>query len=359
MRRLTRLPRRRGRSLAAPATAPRPRCGSPARAAAWWRWPRARAAPTPSSPRVPARSRSGSCAPTAARATSLGAFGVPGADYADVAAGAAGPLIVFARPTTAGYAYESTGLGAAAALGQGTGAPVLALDGTTRIAAYPDDDGDAAISRDGATTVLTSTGPALRTTPLDAVVSDGSPLVLARVQSRTRSQLRVLGPGAPGRAGRLGPRAAAARGLDHPRRRGRSTSPTATARGGSCSPPPRRAPAPAGRAGGCACAGTLNGAPAVARAGLRTIVATSQRVGRRYRIFLTTVGPAGAFLRPAHARGRIRPRPARRDRPGRPRLRRPGPTARAVARAAPRCCAECSEAAVAGGRFGSYDRTPA
>ncbi len=44
--------------------------------------------------------------------------------------------------------------------------------------------------------------------------------------------------------------------------------------------------------------GPLNGAPAVARAGLRTFVATSQRVGRRHRLFLTSVGPAGTFLDP-------------------------------------------------------------
>src|SRR5215207_5295539 len=68
----------------------------------------------------------------------------------------------------------------------------------TRIAAYPDDEGNAALSRDGAATTLTSTGPLLRSTPLD--VTGSAPLVLARVQSRTRSQLRVLGPGAPAAA---------------------------------------------------------------------------------------------------------------------------------------------------------------
>jgi len=228
-------------------------------------------------------------------AASLGAFGVPGADYADVAAGAAGPLVVFARPTTSGYAYESSGLGAAARLGEGTGAPVLALDGTSRIAAYPDDDGDAAISRDGATTTLTSTGPALRTTPLDAVVADGSPLVLARVQSRSRSQLRVLGPGAPAAPIASAPglrslEASIARddeGIHVAYRDGArqlvlaSAAPSAGARWAR-----RRLPV----------RGPLNGTPAVARAGLRTIVATSQRVGGRYRIFLTTVGRAGVFL---------------------------------------------------------------
>lgn len=231
------------------------------------------------------------------RAASLGAFGVPGADYADVAAGAAGPLVVFARPTTDGYAYESTGFGASALLGEGTGAPVLALDGTTRIAAFPDDDGDAALSRDGSTTTLTSTGPALRNTPLDAVVAGGSALVLNRVQSRGRSQLRVLGPGAP-----------AAPVVSLPGLRSLEASITRDDEGVYVAyrDGARRlvlasaAPGPGARWSRrrLRVRGTLNGAPAVARVGLRTIVATSQRVGRRYRILLTTVGPAGAFLDP-------------------------------------------------------------
>jgi hypothetical protein len=230
-------------------------------------------------------------------ATSLGAFGAPGADYADVAAGAAGPLTVFARPTTSGYAYESSGFGASERLGEGTGPPVLALDGTARIVAYPDDDGDAALSRDGSTTTLTRTGPALRTTPLDAVVSGGSPLVLARVQSRTRSQLRVLGRGAPARpvASVPGMRALEASiTRDAERiyvayRDGARRLVLATAAPGTGARWSRRR---------LRVRGTLNGAPAVARVGLRTLIATSQRVGRRYRIFLTSVGPAGAFLDP-------------------------------------------------------------
>ncbi|MEO8690260.1 MAG: hypothetical protein ABI611_18840 [Solirubrobacteraceae bacterium] len=230
-------------------------------------------------------------------ATSLGAFGVPGADYADVAAGAAGPLTVFARPTTDGYAYESTGFGASALLGDGTGAPVLALDGTTRIAAYPDDDGDVAVSRDGSATALTSTGPALRNTPLDAVVTDGSPLVLARVQSGSRSQLRVLGPGAPAAP------VVSVRGLrpleatiarDDVRisvayRDGARRLVLASA---AASPTARWSHRR------LRVRGTLNGAPAVASSGLRTFVATSQRVGRHYRVLLTTVGPAAAFVDP-------------------------------------------------------------
>ncbi len=128
---------------------------------------------------------------------SFGAFGVAGADYADVAAGASGALVAFARPTSSGYAYESSaftagGFGAPAVLGEGTGRPVLGLDGETRIAIFPDDRGDAAIavrraSGEASTMPLTSTGPALRNTPLDAVIAGGRALVLDRVQSRGRT----------------------------------------------------------------------------------------------------------------------------------------------------------------------------
>jgi hypothetical protein len=84
-------------------------------------------------------------------AADLGAFGGSGADYADVAAGAAGPVIASARPTSDGYAYDSAAFtagrfAAPAVLGEGTGPAVLGLDGATRVAVFPDDDGDAAIT---------------------------------------------------------------------------------------------------------------------------------------------------------------------------------------------------------------------
>ena len=125
-------------------------------------------------------------------ATSLATFGSPGAEFADVAAGSGGSVAVFGRPTSDGFSYE---LANGAGLGEGTGPPVLALDGATPFAAFPDNDGDAVLARgpDDITT-LTRTGPALRHAPLD--VADG-PLVLDLVQSGNRSELRVLGPGAP------------------------------------------------------------------------------------------------------------------------------------------------------------------
>jgi hypothetical protein len=242
-------------------------------------------------------------------AADLGAFGVPGADYADVAAGAAGAVITYARPTSDGYAYQSAAFSAGrftspALLGEGTGPAVLGLDGATRVAVFPDDDGDAAIALSGAAAMpLTDTGPALRHTPLDAVVADGRALVLDQVQSRTHSQLRVLGPDAPGEP------VTSVRGL--------RPLAASIARAGdrvyvAYSDGPRRlALATADAHAGARWShrrlrvrGELSGAPAVARYGLRTLIATSQRIGGRYRVFLTTVGPAGAFLDPlSHSGG--------------------------------------------------------
>ena len=128
-------------------------------------------------------------------ARSLSTFGSPGAEFADVAAGPGGSVAVFGRPTSDGFSYELAG---GQELGEGTGPPVLALDGATPFAAFPDNDGDAVLGRgpDDITT-LTTTGPALRHAPLDVT---GGPLVLDLVQSGTRTELRVLGPGAPAAA---------------------------------------------------------------------------------------------------------------------------------------------------------------
>jgi hypothetical protein len=128
-------------------------------------------------------------------------------------------------------------------------------------------------------------------------VAGGRALVLDRVQSRARSELRVLGPDAPGEPVASAPggrplEASIARDDDRVyvaysdgarRLVLASAVPHAGARWSH-----RR----------LRVRGPINGAPAVARVGLRTLVATSQRVGRGYRVFLTTVGPAGAFLDP-------------------------------------------------------------
>jgi hypothetical protein len=160
---------------------------------------------------------------------------------------------------------------------------VLTPDGI----AYPDDDGDVVLGA----TPLTQTGPLLRHAPLDAAAG---PLILDLAQSRTRTELRVLGAQAPAAPvvstrGLKAIEATIARDDDRIYVAYRSgdrltlASAPATA-GGRWS---RRRLRTRGR---------LNGAPAIARTGLRTVVATSQRVGGTYAIFLTTAGPAGTFL---------------------------------------------------------------
>ncbi len=203
----------------------------------------------------------------------LGVFGSRNAKFADVS----GRHAVFARPTSTGFVYETA---AGTVLDEGTGPPVLAPEGLV----YPDADGDAVLGE----TALTHSGPALRHAPLDAV--DG-PLVLDLVQSARRTELHVLGPDAPPgpitsvRGLRAIPATIARDGraiFVAYRVRNRLT--LATARpGGRWSR--RRL-----RAGG-----QLNGAPAIARSGLRTFIATSRRVHRRRSLYLTTVGPAGTF----------------------------------------------------------------
>ena len=352
-RRCTRVAARRGASLlaAAPRSAARGACGSPARAAALvalGRRPGQRR--TPWSPRAPRAKPFRLVRSDGRRAISLGAFGAPGADYADVAAGAAGPRsAVFARPTTDGYAYESAGRGAPERLGEGTGAPVLALDGTTRIAAYPDDDGDAAISRDGADDDAHD-APARRCAPRRSTSSSPTapararpravahPLAAARARAR-RARPRRSSP-SPG-CGRSRPRSrATARRVLRRLPRRRAAARARHRRAG--------APAPAGRGGGCACAGRSNGAPAVAarRAAHDRRHEPARRAPLPHLPDHASGPPAPSVRRLTRAAGGSDLAAARRDRPGRPRLRRLDPPPRAVARAAPRCCAECSEAAV-------------
>jgi hypothetical protein len=225
------------------------------------------------------------------RATSLGGFGSLGAEFADVAAGPDGPVTVFARPTSEGFEYETTG---SVGLGEGTGPPVLALDGDQPLVAYPDQDGDVVLG----TTPLTDSGPVLRHAPLD--VADR--FVLDLVQSSTRSQLRVLGgPDEPlVSAPRLTTiQATIAReggSLYVAYRIGqRLTLATAEARPGARWSRRR-----------LKTRGELNGAPAVIRANGRTLVATSQRTPKRRSVYLGTrrlTRPHGSDLSPLAAKG--------------------------------------------------------
>jgi hypothetical protein len=229
------------------------------------------------------------------RASSLGGFGSLGAEFADVAAGAHGPVTVFARPTSEGFEYETTG---SVGLGEGTGPPVLALDGDAPLVAYPDEDGDVVLG----TTPLTDSGPVVRHAPLD--VADRFVLDLA--QSITQSQLRVLGgPDEPVASARgVTPiEATIARDDTHlyvAYRIGDRLA-LATARASADARWTRRR---------IATRGELNGAPAVVRAGGRTLVATSQRTPHRRGIYLTTgartrrlTKPRGSDLSPLAAKG--------------------------------------------------------
>ena len=329
--------------LAARGRGAAPTRGCPARAAASWRSPRgAGRRATPSSPTgAPAtkpfrlvRSDGSGARRASAR------FGVPGADYADVAGGRGRPADR-RRPRRPPPATPTSPAGVRRRGGARRGdrrAGARARRHDARSRPTRDDRRRRRARRATApTTTLTRTGPAL---PHRRRSTRSSPTAArscsTRVQSRTRSQLRVLGPGAPGRAGRLGPRPAAARGLDRARRRAASTSPTATAPGGSCSPPPGRgagrplvAPAAARarraqrRAGASPASGCARSSPrASASRGRYAHLPHHGRARRR------------PSCDPLTRAARIRPRPARRDRPGRPRLRGLDPPRRAVARAA-------------------------
>jgi hypothetical protein len=231
-------------------------------------------------------------------ASVLGTFGGRGAAFADVAADSAGAVVTWGRPTSDGFAYETSLVAGGvftepATLGEGTGPAVLGLERGARVAVFPDDEGNAAIAvkRAGAApavSALTSTGPQRRHAPLDAVVARDGAVILDRVQARGRTELRVLGPGAPADPVTSVPRV---QDVDATLARDRERVYVAYRSGDRAvlaSAPPRadatwRRRTLPGR--------HVRGVPAVARVGLRTLVATS----RRGDIVLTTIGPAGAF----------------------------------------------------------------
>lgn len=223
--------------------------------------------------------------------TGLGAFGSLGAEFADVAAG---PVAVFARPTSTGFSYESP---AGVALATGTGPPVLTPDG---VVVYPDEDGDVVVGD----TKLTQDGPVLRHAPLDATMG---PLVLDQVQSAHRTTLHVIGPDAPTEPltsvrglHAIPATIARAEGSISVAYRTRTglTIATAKLKGGHWSR--RRVKT----------RGELNGAPAIARKGSQVLVATSQEVHGRRSIYVTTgtrtrrlTKPHGSDLAPFAATG--------------------------------------------------------
>lgn len=238
-------------------------------------------------------------------ASSLGRFGVRGAQFPDVAAAEGSLVVAYGRTTSDGLQYESSlaqagGFQADATLGQATGPARLALDGPARLVAFPNLLGDAVLGgRDAVDApvleLLSNSAPARRHAPLDLVVNDGRALVLDLVQSATRSELHVVGPGAPAQAVLSVPGVqalAATLAYD-----GERIHVAYAASGHAVLASARATPGATWSRRRLAAHGGLAGAPAVARVGMRTIVATSERVDGRREIYVTKIGPAGTFAR--------------------------------------------------------------
>lgn len=236
--------------------------------------------------------------------SSIGRFGVRGARFPDVAAVAGSLVVAYGRVTSDGLLYESSlaqagGFEAHATLGQSTGPARLALDGLARLVAFPDLLGDAVLGGRDSTDapvleLLSNSAPARRHLPLDLVVDDGRALVLDLVQSATRSELRVVGPGAPAQAVLSVPGVqalAATLAYDGERIY------VAYSANGPVLASARPTPGATWSRRRLAAHGRLAGAPAVARVGLRTIVATSERVEGQRDIYETKIGPAGTHVR--------------------------------------------------------------
>ena len=222
-------------------------------------------------------------------ATALGTFGSRGAEFADVAAGPDGPVTVFGAADVRRLLLRVDGR---LALGEGTGPPLLGLDARGALRCLPRRRrrrGDRPRPR-----------PARRAHPdrPGAAAHAARPRRRAgRARPRPVGQsLRAAGPRRR-RARRAGDldRAACTRSP----RRSRATTRTSTSRTArsisSRSPARPRAPTARWSRRRLRVAGELNGAPAIARFGLRTLVATSQRVRGVRSIYLTTAGPAGTF----------------------------------------------------------------
>jgi hypothetical protein len=141
-------------------------------------------------------------------ASILGGFGGADAEFPEVAAGEDGRAFVgWATPISGGNALRAAPVAALDEL-----LPEVASTGPGRLAvgagvllAYPDRDGDAALSvlatdrrvAAGEPVALTTTAPQRRHLPLGvAAVVEGA-LVLDLIQERDRTELRVIGPGAP------------------------------------------------------------------------------------------------------------------------------------------------------------------
>src|SRR5262245_6786129 len=143
-----------------------------------------------------------------ASASSPQRFAERGAEFPDLASGPGDSLVVsWGRPLSTGDGYVAAGaptapgagFGAVQPLARGTGPGRLALDAAgAPLLAFPDDDGNTALLSGGTEARMTATAPEERHLPLDvAVDGEGRAIVLDLVQTRRRSELRLLGPQAP------------------------------------------------------------------------------------------------------------------------------------------------------------------
>jgi hypothetical protein len=135
-------------------------------------------------------------------------FGDAGALFPDLASGPGDSLVAsWGRRVSSGELYVVAGVptvpgatfGSEQPLAAGTGPGRLALDPTgSPLLAFPNSDGDTALVRGAAEERLTASAPEERHLPLDvAVDAEGGALVLELVQTRTHTELRLLGAQAP------------------------------------------------------------------------------------------------------------------------------------------------------------------
>jgi hypothetical protein len=135
-------------------------------------------------------------------------FAERGAEFPDLVSGPGDSLVAsWGRPLSNGDRYVVAGaptapgapFGAAQPLVNGTGPGRLALDAAgAPLLAFPDADGNTALLSAGVEERMTATAPEERHLPLDVSVdAEGRAFVLELVQTRRRSELRLLGPQAP------------------------------------------------------------------------------------------------------------------------------------------------------------------
>jgi hypothetical protein len=128
--------------------------------------------------------------------TPVATFGRPGAEFADIAAGWAGRVLVaFGLAVSGGEALHAGPPAAVAELAVATGPGKLVVTESGARLAFPDRVGDLGFAslETGGTWTASDDAPASRHLALDA---DG-PYVLDQVQGRSRTRLRVVGAGAP------------------------------------------------------------------------------------------------------------------------------------------------------------------